>query len=144
MEPIEDILVRHACQTGWRVGPGNESGGGGGHVSGGWGEVGMRGGGGYKSDSRKDEDEPIVQMKFAASGSGKGLYTAVYRILAPSFQNRAQRPSSDNSSSGAGWEILSVPTKNVDEQSDRPIVIVSVHPTPSPAQSFTTRRPRRC
>jgi len=42
MEPIEDILVRHACQTGRRVGPGNESGGGGGHVSGGRGEVGMR------------------------------------------------------------------------------------------------------
>ena len=25
MEPVEDILVGHTRQTGWRVGPGNES-----------------------------------------------------------------------------------------------------------------------
>jgi len=25
MKPVEDILVRHACQAGWRVGPGDES-----------------------------------------------------------------------------------------------------------------------
>lgn len=38
MEPIEDILVGHARQAGWRVGPGDESSGRGGHGSFGVGE----------------------------------------------------------------------------------------------------------
>jgi hypothetical protein len=44
LEPIEDIFVRHARQTGWGVGPGNESGGRGGHGKRqrGRGGVGMR------------------------------------------------------------------------------------------------------
>ena len=104
MEPMEDILVRHTRQTGWGVGPGNESGGREGHGKnqrrrgevgiGRWGEDSSS----YKeqvSESRKrQEDEPIVYIKFAPGGFGMNL--SICRLLLAKI--------------------------------DRPIVIVSDHP----------------
>lgn len=68
MESVEDVLVRHTSEAGWRVGPWDESGSGGGHgrvrvVSGKSAgtrrDVDWRRGGGYKGRSDKGTYCPV-------------------------------------------------------------------------------------
>ena len=71
MEPVEDILVRHTRQAGWRVGPGNESGGRGGHGKSQRrrGEMGMRGG-----------VSIVVVIKSKSARAGKDKRTSLLSI----------------------------------------------------------------